>query len=619
MKKVALISDGWKRMITYAWVAGIMDYINSCEEEICLYQYNCNGNWSKDEHHNTGEYNIYNLPDLTTFDGIIMDCINITDPKRFDSVVQLLRNSSVPVVSIGTDIEDFYYAGIDNKKTICELMEHLYEEHGCRKFVFAGGPAGNFENSLRTEAYLESLAKFGLSEKDNPIWYGDFDFDTGVTYFNSVLEKNLPLPDVFVCANDNIATGLCYTAQQNGYSIPDDFRVTGFDNLDKAIYFDPQITTVGHMREIIGSKCMDILMNVWNGNEIPRRHFIPSSCIFTESCGCPNSGLIDYRKEIVNRLMGDIFKLKSEELLVDLESRMMQCKKYDELFHYIGKYFMDLECDGFAVILDKRLYEGGVQSSFSITGYNWDYMEVAYAGENNKVFDITDPWELFAHMDATAAGNAYMFSPIHFGEYTIGFSILKNGRFLYDNPYFYDIHSTITKTMENMFKKFQLQNANKRLMEIYNKDQLTGLYNRIAYTEMIEPEYEHLCKAGQKCAITFSDADFFKEINDTYGHEKGDNILKKIANALSFHCPEHGYVYRFGGDEFIVFFPCNEEKEILTFRDKVTTSLMTDGISISMGIAMTDPESGKKIDDYVHLADQDMYRIKTAKKKGSDQ
>lgn len=68
MKKIALISDGWRRMITYAWVDGIIRRIRELDEDIALYQYNCYGNWSKDALHNTGEYNIYNLPDLSAFD-----------------------------------------------------------------------------------------------------------------------------------------------------------------------------------------------------------------------------------------------------------------------------------------------------------------------------------------------------------------------------------------------------------------------------------------------------------------------------------------------------------------------------------------------------------------------
>ena len=136
MKKVALFSDGWKRLITYAWVDGMMKFISKSDEEICLYQYNCHGNWSRDEKHNHGEYNIYTLPDLSRFDGIIMDCTNISDRHYFDWLVDMIRKNNKPTVSIGSDIEGFYYAGIDNKKPIADLMDHLYHEHHCRKYIF---------------------------------------------------------------------------------------------------------------------------------------------------------------------------------------------------------------------------------------------------------------------------------------------------------------------------------------------------------------------------------------------------------------------------------------------------------------------------------------------------
>ena len=56
MKKIALISDGWKRLVTYSWVDGIMWNAKELGEEICLYQFNTNGNWSHDKKYNDGEY-----------------------------------------------------------------------------------------------------------------------------------------------------------------------------------------------------------------------------------------------------------------------------------------------------------------------------------------------------------------------------------------------------------------------------------------------------------------------------------------------------------------------------------------------------------------------------------
>ena len=82
MKKVLLISDGWKRLITYAWVVGIMDAINESDEEIGLFQCNCFGNWSFDEKHNQGEYNMFTLPHMENYDGIILDCNNIVDETQ---------------------------------------------------------------------------------------------------------------------------------------------------------------------------------------------------------------------------------------------------------------------------------------------------------------------------------------------------------------------------------------------------------------------------------------------------------------------------------------------------------------------------------------------------------
>ncbi len=63
----------------------------------------------------------------------------------------------------------------------------------------------------------------------------------GFEHFNN----NDLLPEAFICANDNIAVGIMHQAAANGYNVPQDFLVTGFDNFDKASYYSPRITTIG--------------------------------------------------------------------------------------------------------------------------------------------------------------------------------------------------------------------------------------------------------------------------------------------------------------------------------------------------------------------------------------
>lgn len=145
----------------YAWVAGIMREIRKRDLDIALYQYNSYGNWSKDALHNIGEYNIYNLPDFSEYDGVILDCSNISDQKQKRKIINKLHETGLPVVSIEFEEEEFHCISIDNYGPIIELMHHMYEKHDCRRFVFAGGSKNAFGNRRRARAYKQCIEQFG--------------------------------------------------------------------------------------------------------------------------------------------------------------------------------------------------------------------------------------------------------------------------------------------------------------------------------------------------------------------------------------------------------------------------------------------------------------------------
>jgi diguanylate cyclase (GGDEF)-like protein len=522
----------------------------------------------------------------------------------------MLKNTWVPVVSLGDVIDGLYYAGIDNLSTIMELMDHMYQVHGCRKFLYAGGPAENSENIRRIEAFKLSHKKYGLPCYEDMILYGDYDYDTGVRYMKELYESGKELPDAIICANDNIATGICETAQKLGLHVPEDFKVTGFDNLEKAVFFRPQITTAEIHRERTAYRAMEVLMDIWAGKKTKRFHYIPSKCIYGESCGCPNNGLVNYRDYIKGQIIQMINKQKEDEKLMELKGRMIACADFQGIFREIEQYFYDLECDGFYIALDKDLFQASVEHSFVKEGYDLERMVVCLACNHGEKMDIRTVDELYTHLEKEGAGSAYMFTPIHFRDQTIGFTVLKNGRFLYDNPYFYDIHSAFVNALENLMKYQQREKMYQELKTMYNRDPMTGLYNRIAYTETIKPKFENYCMENISCALAFFDVDHFKQINDTMGHDYGDHILKEVAKILKKKCPEDGYAYRFGGDEFAVFFPNTVQNRAKQFAVEVEQEIKKLQISVSQGIVFTKPESDKTLDEYLKMADQKMYQAK---------
>ena len=257
MRRIALLMDGWKRWVTFAWSAGILNRIRETDEKINLYIYNSSGNWSRDNAYNIGEYNIFRLPDLKDYDGIILDLNNIKQQDIRREIIERAAEAGVPVLSLSCELPGASYVGIDNYAAMRSVIAHLHEVHGCKSFWFVMGPEDNYESCHRELGIRDYLKEHDISFSEEDFYHGDFDYGSGVTAFRRLYQLHGELPDAVVCVSDNVAVGVCETAESFGYHVPRDFRMTGFDNFDKARYYTPRISTVEHIREDEGYLCTD--------------------------------------------------------------------------------------------------------------------------------------------------------------------------------------------------------------------------------------------------------------------------------------------------------------------------------------------------------------------------
>lgn len=613
MKKIALLADGWKRLITYEWVSGIEKYCRKINEKIVIFHFNSMGNWNDDSLYNEGEYNIFNLTDFRQFDGIILDVNNMVDEKMLSYILKKVKESEVPVISLGRYIEGTYYVSINNEDGIKNIMEHLYNVHECRSFVYVGGPEESKENQIRVESYKNCLNRWKMSVDNNPIYYGNFEMSSGSEFFKKYAKSKNKFPDAFICANDNIAAGLISEAQELGYEIPRDFRVTGFDNLDKAYCFSPRITSIPHKRSYMGKECIDIFRNIWSKKQVDKLHLLSADPIFSESCGCKTDDEIDYRQYVKNSVISGERKRYFEECLIELENNLLKADSFENIYRNVGNYFSKMNCDGIILVMDKRLSLLENENVFPIEGYEKNNLQVVYYPGMEEDEPYID-YEEFLDTYKLNGDGVYMFSPFHFKNYSIGFSVLINGEFLYDNPHFYDIQSLVNREVLRMYQEMRLKEANRKLEWLYKIDALTGLYNRRAYFEMVEGTLDECKINGKKCVIAFFDCDDFKKINDEMGHDKGDEILKKIGSILKESCVGSGKAYRFGGDEFVLINPCNSKEEGQNILENVKNKFKKASISVSIGNALMESEKDLSFQEYVNIADQKMYEQKRKKK-----
>ena len=166
----------------------------------------------------------------------------------------------------------------------------------------------------------------------------------------------------------------------------------------------------------------------------------------------------------------------------------------------------------------------------------------------------------------------------------------------------------------------------KQAYDIATKDKLTGLYNRQYLEDYANQAFDRIQRHKSVLILIFIDIDNFKYINDTFGHEKGDEVLKEISHIFKEIFRKYDVVTRYGGDEFIVLLEekIYEESQIVTILEKmvrrIEERLLRFKISASYGCAVA-PNEAKELSGLIAVADERMYvhkRSKKAKSKEGD-
>jgi diguanylate cyclase (GGDEF)-like protein len=159
----------------------------------------------------------------------------------------------------------------------------------------------------------------------------------------------------------------------------------------------------------------------------------------------------------------------------------------------------------------------------------------------------------------------------------------------------------------------------RRLEYLSLTDDLTGLYNRRFLSASIDEEMRRAYETGSRLTLCILDIDHFKEINDTYGHEYGDEVLFNIAQIMKAILTEEELFGRYGGEEFLVLFPGKTPREALpivrALGDHVRTHAWSHGKPVTLSGGLSNYVKGISYSNFIEAADKNLYR---AKRQGRD-
>ena len=624
-KKIAVFTTGWGSEILSQFLKGMIHSLK--DQRVDLFLFMCYPTYIDTAPVKKGELNIFTLPDLNDFDGVVIFCSGLGFNEEIDKIIERANKANIPIILQGAKRDNVSYIGSDNYYATKVMCEHLYKEHDAKSIVFIAGSKDSLDSELRLKAVKDFLEENNASEKLLDVYYTKWENAAASRFINQYCEEKKALPDVFICANDGLAMQTCITLNDNGFKIPDDVLVTGYDYIDDGQIFDPSIASVDQCFTKMGEACGTLWLEITAGTKISESVVIPCEFIPGESCNC-----YEHRNsDSVRRRFGrEAFSKRSTTTYFDrklsiIDSTVLSCLTFNEFMESLHKLLTldhNFEGDSFHVLLEPNfglsIYDTNIKLRKS--GYSKN-LEVLYSTEDGIAFDGREfaSKDLVPNYDKDGKNHLYVFLPLHEADDAYGYIIFRDCMDKVENHFLQTYQSRMSLVFDKFRHALSLDLINKRLIEVMRRDPLTNVNNRIAYEDKEKfLQAEINSESGSDFAIAMFDVNNLKLVNDSYGHDAGDEYLIRACRLIC-NVFKHSPVYRIGGDEFVAVLTGSDYEKRDNLADQLAESLSPytnslplpdDFVSIACGISAYEKGKDLSITDIVKRADDQMYKNK---------
>lgn len=570
------------------------------------------------------EFNIINLPPYEKLDAILLYLDSYTE-KQIYTLREHLKKCKGPIVCLRRKFDNYYSVLIDDTYAISKMVHHFADVHHFKRIAFMSGPSNHPDSINRLNCYHRTLEELGLKYDESLVFEGDFwkgKSKEAVHYFTEELEV---MPEAIICANDYMAISLCTELILQGFIVPDDIAISGFDGTAGSKTSMPPLTTLSVDTDEIVDTAMQIINDVFDGKSVDLEHFIRPKETIRNSCGCNTYDMrtmimtqakraMDY-EEVVRLSLHNTFTAISLESLQSCESIGMYLHLLDSEYSQMKNLFV---CLG-----------EGRNSTYPKYRSN----RAGYAKRSHSVYSFIDCQELTTSVFETNMllppeaildeQMIYFFYPLHHQDYTFGYIAIE----YFDEHSCNRIFNNWLATIGNAIEKVRVANESLKILNelnnLYIHDSLTGLYNRRGFEQISTQQFGNCMRNGKQAMILGVDMDNLKTVNDLYGHLHGDLALKTISKALQHAAVHNEVCARVGGDEFNVIGVNYTEEKAAIFIERLYEYLKKANeenkypylVDVSYGLILASKEDKLSLEDCMNLSDAKLYEQKRKKKK----
>lgn len=574
-----------------------------------------------------GENQCFDLVDFSSLDGaIILGDLFVEKSIQAKLAAKCVANN-VPTVVIDGEEPGCYSIVYDDGKGMENMLRHVIEHHGARRINFISGYKKNRQSEERVEAYKKVLEENGIPFEEGRVGYGQFGGRTPVV-MDEFLSSGLEFPDAIVCANDTMAIEAVGYLINIGKSVPEDVIVTGFDGIMQGQTYYPAITSVRRAIYEAGQEAVRIIQKCWNNEEVPKTTYMESIIIKNQSCGCRKCGRAD---------VGQFFNCQNELLYryqrfnydhVNLSNDLSKAENFEDIMKgiYNNAYLFDVQ-NMYFCLNDKLIkppeeitVDEEMENGFSYT----EIMTAYYFDDKGNVHTERFPlWKMVPEACASNTGRHFTyFYPMYYQDKTLGYAIVKLDEYDRNSMLLYTLLRTFSNALGMFCMRKEMVELAHKLEYMYVRDPLTSLYNRRGLLKYGNKLLEESHDTGKFVFGIGIDLDELKVINDTYGHEEGDNAILRVSNAVKYAGKGHEICSRTGGDEFFILGLSEDKSEgekivnriYMYLKEYNNSGKKSYNVDCSCGIYVAPADKVQSFETVMKFADQRMYTIKMNKK-----
>ena len=512
-------------------------------------------------------------------DGIIISSGTQLHGMSKSTFTSYLRSyKPLKMVSIAHEISGIPSIICDAQRAIEKLVSYLVKEQDCQKFGIMSVDSESKEMNTRADLIKEELKKNDIPSSNIVLWKSNFHYASAYSILSDYYTKKKKQFDfdAIIAMNDDLAFAcLDFCSKRANLRVPKDVLVTGFDDMQRASFFTPTLTTINQKVYYQGYKAALTLINQINGEDVPAVQTIEAKAILRESTNGKKTSKKQFAdNEYISLDFSDDFTGNNRFTVTEwfnkrqqvfqaalMDTYVMMNIRFDEVGQHITHALSAFGLISAAVVV----YENPTEVVKPFEYFNqpqkaklisyFDYSHKDKPKELKQQIEFNPAKGLFPDTVRDYPDEGVVVMSLFHKTIQYGYILMKRGPFdtgVYDliaKAVASQLHASFEYT-RRIQKKVAITQDYRILDEFTHIDYLTGLKNQRGFIELGETSLKYAQAMGQSGLLLYFDIRNLRKVNDYFGHSAGDEVIKGVGLLLQKHFRSNDIIARLDGDKF---------------------------------------------------------------------